>query len=77
MVGLEASRRVAWAKFYDEQDLAQHLQARVAQLLVDFDASFTQLMDLAHAVLHAPNAEAFAMAYRIREWAGDTWPFES
>jgi predicted membrane chloride channel (bestrophin family) len=65
--GLEASRRVAWAKFYEERDHSGHLAAMNAVLVERVETLVPEFLDLIDSVLSARNIEAFAHAYRCRE----------
>ena len=66
MEGLEASRRVAWARFYDELEHNGQLE-RVNNILRDrITTLLPVLLDLLDAVLSKRNVDAFAEAYRIR-----------
>jgi hypothetical protein len=67
MEGIEAARRVGWARFYAEQEHAEHLRVVNHQLNLQVDALFNELVDLADAVLTRRNPEAFAFAWRIRQ----------
>jgi hypothetical protein len=64
--GAEASRRVAWAKFYDELDHSQRLQVVNAMLRARTDDLVALLLELTDSVLHSRNVEAFAFAYRVQ-----------
>ena len=57
---LDANRRVAWAKFYEEADDARRLASINAALR-------SELYDFVAIVLEGKPAEAFARAYRIRD----------
>jgi hypothetical protein len=64
--GLEASRKVGWARFYVEQERADglatinHVQRERIETLLE---ALARLVD---AVLTSKNVEAFAFAYSIR-----------
>jgi hypothetical protein len=64
--GLEAARKVGWAKFYQQLERAEtlaglsHRQRDRIKLLME------ALRDLTGAVLHAKNLEAFGLACRIQ-----------
>jgi hypothetical protein len=65
MLGMEANRRVAWAKFYDERARADHLavlnhvlRSRIEDLLPEF-------LGLVEDVRYERNCVAFARAERV------------
>jgi hypothetical protein len=64
--GLEASRRVGWARFYIERERADGLAVMNRQQRDRLDALLESLMQLVDAVLHERNLDAFATAYRIQ-----------
>lgn len=70
--GAEASRRVAWACFYEEQGRADALSVITNRLRAQVDDLLPLLLDLVHAVLHDKNLDAFAHAYRVQA-AIDDW----
>ena len=64
--GLEASRRVGFALFYQELERANGLAAMNNQMRQRIDLLLEALFDLVESVLTARNVDAFAMALRIR-----------
>lgn len=64
--GLEASRRVGWARFYDELERCGQLEAVNNMLRQRIHTLVPELLDLVDAVLTKRNVDAFAAAYRIR-----------
>jgi hypothetical protein len=69
--GAEASRRVAWAKFYEELDHAQRLQVVNAMLRARTDDLVSLLLELTDSVLHSRNLDAFALAYKVKQAVED------
>ena len=65
--GLDASRRVGWAMFYEELDQRQRLQVVNAMLRTRADDLVELLMELVDSVLHDRNLDAFAVAYKVQE----------
>lgn len=65
MEGLEASRRVGFAMFYQELERANALSIANHQMRERIDVLLQALLDLVNAVLSARNVDAFAMALRI------------
>lgn len=57
--GIDAARRVGWAKFFEADEKRETAEV-LAQVLLEV------LYDLADAVLHGHVFEAFAIAYKIR-----------
>jgi hypothetical protein len=64
--GLDASRRVAWARFYEEADRASQLSQANAMLRERLAILIPILYDLIDSVLSKRNMDAFAEAYRIK-----------
>lgn len=62
--GIEASRRVGWAKFFEEAAANDQLEMVNGVLLDELNA-------LAEAVLAGRKAEAFSRAWRIRNTGPD------
>lgn len=65
--GAEASRRVAWAKYYEELDRADRLATLKMMADARCEDLVEMLMQLTDAVLTKSNLQAFAIAYRIKE----------
>lgn len=63
--GIEASRRVGWARAYAEQERADQLAALNHMLRERLDTLLPEFLDLIEAVLTKPQ-DAFARAYRVR-----------
>jgi hypothetical protein len=68
--GIDASRRVGWARFYREQEHAHTLEVqnsdfRKRQACID-DTMIPLLLELVESVLHEHHFESFGIAYRIR-----------
>jgi hypothetical protein len=64
--GAEASRRAAWAKYYEQRGRADALSAISAGLRNQVDNLLPLLLDLVDSVLTRRNQDAFANAYRVR-----------
>lgn len=63
--GLEASRRVGWAKFYEQLERADSTEADNEALRARLATLIELLFELTDAVLRKRNVEAFAVAYRV------------
>ena len=59
LAGMDASRRVGWAKFFTADEARAQAELLSGTLL-------SLLLDLADAVLYGRKAEAFSLAWRIR-----------
>lgn len=57
--GIDASRRVGWAKYFDEHEAREQAEMLNATML-------SVLYDLADAVLDGRKFEAFGIAFRVR-----------
>lgn len=65
--GIEASRRVGWARAYAAQERADQL-AQLNHVLRDrLDTLLPEFLDLVDAVLHRKPVEAFKLAYRVEQ----------
>ena len=64
--GLEAARRVGWAKFYAELERAEGLSTMNHQQRERISLLLGVLADLVEAVLTAKNLDAFAQAMKIQ-----------
>lgn len=58
VAALDASRRVGWARYYQEREVAERLEDRLRTLV-------PAILDLVDAVLYEKNCDAFARAYRL------------
>jgi hypothetical protein len=65
--GAEASRRAAWAKFYEQQGRTNAMGAIAAGLRSQVEELVPLLLDLVDSVLTRRNQDAFANAYRVRQ----------
>jgi hypothetical protein len=65
--GTEASRRAAWAKYYEELEQNKTLQ-QLNEILVDRVTVLLELLEqMTEAVLRKRQVDAFAMAYHVQE----------
>ena len=64
--GLEASRKVGFALYYQERERADGLAVVTHQQRLRIDMLLEALLDLVEAVLRERNLSAFALALRIR-----------
>jgi hypothetical protein len=64
--GLEASRRVGWAMYYEQVDLNERQAVVVNSLRRQNEALLDELDELSWSVLTKRNIIAFAHAFRIR-----------
>lgn len=63
---LDATARVGWAKFYDEQRMANAAIHQNHVLLDRINVLLEALFDLVDDVLHGRNLKAFSTAMRVK-----------
>jgi hypothetical protein len=66
MLGIDASRRVGWARYYSEAEHSQQLQALCDTYQDRIEILVPEFLGLIDSVLHDRNLEAFARAYRVQ-----------
>jgi len=65
--GLEASRKVGFALYYQQRERADGLAVVTHQQRIRIDLLLESLLDLVHSVLTERNIEAFAFALRVQD----------
>lgn len=66
VLGLDASRRVGWARYFEEAKRANDLERAAAVLRERIDTLVPEFLHLVDSVLHDRNLEAFGQAYRVQ-----------
>lgn len=66
VLGIDASRRVGWARYYSEAEHARQLQLLCDAYRDRIDVLVPEFLGLVDAVLHDRNLEAFGLAYRVQ-----------
>jgi hypothetical protein len=64
---LDASRRVGWAKYYQQSEENEQLQYAVEVLRSRIEDLIPEFLRLKDAVLHERNVVAFNQAYRVEQ----------
>jgi hypothetical protein len=64
---LDASRRVGWAKYYQQSEENEQLQLVVQVLRSRVEDLVPEFLRLKDAVLHERNVVAFNQAYRVEQ----------
>ena len=66
VLGIETSRRVGWARYYDEAAHSRQLQLLADGLRERIETLVPEFLSLVDAVLYERNLEAFSQAYRVQ-----------
>jgi hypothetical protein len=64
--GLDASRRVGWAKYFDEVEYSRQLQTLCDLYRDRIEVLVPEFLVLVESVLHERNVEAFNRAWRVQ-----------
>jgi hypothetical protein len=64
---LDASRRVGWAKYYEQSEHVEQLEALNRVLRSRVEDLVPEFLRLKDAVLHERNVVAFNQAYRVEQ----------
>jgi hypothetical protein len=66
VLGVDASRRVGWARYYSEAERNRQLQALTDCYRDRIELLIPEFLGLIDSVLHDRNLEAFSQAYRVQ-----------